>query len=258
MKPLLLAVSVAIALSACSSTRLLSWKPAAEPTNVPTEVQTLARSADAATTKLKKNKSENNIIAYFNADGELVNTPQEGGFYRRLLGRNSSGLAVVQDFYQDNHAKQTNPIIIPNDKDLKNFDSAIGEGRVIWYSPTGTITEFLDYHHGLVQRGGYYNQAGILVLETEGDNSKDVNATVKMRGFYENGQLLFENTQKKDTSESIFYYDNGQKMWHGVSSSETIHAWTKDGKPTNLSDITEAASAAEQRATELMQKYMNH
>lgn len=259
MKNLLLVTAVAMALSACGGTKL-PWKKnkvsevAASTAAIPTQVDTVAKSADSAAEKLKQ--KESSVIAYFDADGNLVETAQKGGFYRKLLGRNKAGLAVVQDFYQDNQAKQTNPMVVPDDKNLKNFDSAIAEGRVIWYSPEGKVTEFLDYHKGLVQRGGYYNEMGVLVLETEGDNSKDVNAKVKVRGFYENGKLLFENTQEKNDSVSVFYYDNGQKMWHAVSNSETIHAWTKEGKPVELSDISEAASAAEKRATELMQKYM--
>lgn len=257
MKSFILAIGMVLTLSACGTNKM-PWKKAqSQPMTVPTQVQAVAQSADDATLKLKKNKQENNIITHFDKDGNITEQAQKGGFYRKLLGRNPQGLAVVQDYYQDNQAKQTNPFAIFNDKDLTNFDSAIAQGRVIWYSPSGQITEFLDYHQGLVQRGGYYNQAGQLVLETEGDNSKDVNATVIVRGFYDNGKILFENTQGKNASESVFYYDNGQKMWHGVSSSETIHAWTKDGKPTDLSEINQDVTAAEKHANDLMKKYMS-
>lgn len=257
MKQFVLAISVAMVLSACGGERL--WrKSAAAPTvsSTPSQAQAVARDANLAADKLKKDKLHTGIIAYFDAEGHLKDKPQTDGYYRQFLGRNKAGHAVVQDFYQKNQAAQTNPMVIPDDKNLNNFDSAIAQGRVIWYSPEGKITEFLDYHNGLVQRGGYYDDAGLLVLETEGDNSQDVNAPVKMRGYYANGKLLFENSQQKDVSDSVFYYENGQKMWHGMSNSETIHAWTKDGKPVDLTEIADEVAKAEKRANALMQQYM--
>lgn len=253
MKKFIFVCTVAMSLSACGGWKRQAPKVEA---SVPSQVGVLVPSANFASEKLKKDKNLSGVIAHFDADGKLAETAQTGGYFRQFLGRNGKGQAVVQDFYQDNQAVQTNPMTIPDDQNLKSFDSAVAEGRVIWYSPAGKITEFLDYHNGLVQRGGYYDDAGVLMLETEGDNSKDVNAPVKMRGFYANGKLLFENSQQKDVSDSVFYYENGQKMWHGVSNSETIHAWTKDGKPVDLTEIADEVAKAEKRANELMQQYM--
>lgn len=226
------------------------------PVSVPTQISALSTHANDAAKKLRKDKKNPEILAYFDEDGVMVEQGVSKGFYRQLLGRNKAKQAVVQDFYFDNKSPQTNPMIIPNDADLRNFDSAVAQGRVIWYSPQGKMTHFLDYEGGLVQRGGYYDERGVLALETHGDNSKDPNAEIKLRGFYENGKLLFENTQKNDFSESIFYYESGQKMWHGVSTSEAVHAWAKDGKPIDLEDIADEVAKAEKRANQLMMEYL--
>lgn len=252
MKKTVLVICVAMALSACN----LKSKPNITTTSIPTQAKLLATQANAASHKMKSSKE--NTIVYFNPNGEVQTTPQVGGFYRKLLGKNRAGQAIVQDFYQDSNTKQTNPMILLDMKNFDNFDSAVMQGRVIWYNPAGEITQFLDYQNGLVQRGGYYNQAGTLVLETEGDNHLNPNAPVKIRGYYDNGQILFENNQANDKSESVFYYDNGQKMWHGMSSTETIHAWNRDGQPVELSEIADDIAAAEKRASQLTNQYMSN
>ena len=58
--------------------------------------------------------------------------------------------------------------------------------------------------------------------------------------------------------KAFFYYDNGQKMWHGMSSTETIHAWNRDGQPVELSEIADDIAAAEKRASQLTNQYMSN
>lgn len=257
MKKITLAVSLMLILTACHLNTKHTVSVQDTLITIPTQSQRLKHLADIASRNIKVDKE--NTIIYFDKNGIVQNSPQIDGFYRKLLGYNREGKAVIQDFYQNSNTKQTNPMTLSNIKNLRNFDSAMMIGRVIWYSPKGEITQFLDYDkNGLVQRGGYYNQSGMRVLETEGDNHINVNAPVKMRGYYENGNILFENSQANDVSESTFYYQNGQKMWHGMSKSETIHAWKSDGTPTELSEIVDDVVAAEQRASKLINQFMNN
>lgn len=254
MNKTILTLGILVVLSACS----LPNRQAPLNINldtIPTQTDVLSNHADMARYKMKATKEHK--IVYFDKNGVVQNSPQVGGFYRQLLGYNAAGQAIVQDFYQDNQAKQTNPMILADSKNFDNFDSASMQGRVIWYSPAGKITQFLDYENGLVQRGAYYNDAGIRVLETEGDNHLNPDAPVKVRGYYDNGKLFFENSQVADESQSVFYYDNGQKMWHGVSQSDTIHAWKRNGRPTELVDIADEVASAEKRATEMIKQFIN-
>lgn len=256
MKKLILAICIATALSACGGGSKKAKTITTSASNTPMDVQAIAANADVAAHKIKKDKKQQEIIAYFDAAGNLIPEAISGGYYRKFLGRNKQGHAIVQDYYQDSHTKQTNPMVVPDDENLQSFDSAVMEGRIVWYSPDGRVTQFMDYHQGLVSRAAYYNDNGLLVLETEGDNSEDPKASVRVRGVYDNGNTMFENHQVKDTSESVFYYETGQKMWHGVSNSETIHAWTRDGKPVELSEIANDVSDVEQKANELMRRYL--
>ena len=47
-------------------------------------------------------------------------------------------------------------------------------------------------------------------------------------------------------------------MWHGMSSTETIHAWNRDGQPVELSEIADDIAAAEKRASQLTNQYMSN
>ena len=191
MKKILLASLLAVALAAQAAPQ--DAAPA-----IPTTASELAAQSEAATAKLVA-KAETRTLAYYNADGDEVPEASAGGFYRMLIGRTADGKAVVQDFYQDSKTKQIDPVVIPNEKDLKNFDSLVaGDGRMVWYTPTGEALKFQDIknHQGGTQ-GRYEN--GKLVYKTE-----EIGDSLRVQAFHENGKLAFEGSGSLKNSNVKF------------------------------------------------------
>ena len=105
-------------------------------------------------------KAQENIIAYYDADGDAADRPMKGGYYRVLIGRTADGRAVVQDFYQDSRTKQINPVIIAKDSELKNFSSDVIEGLVVWYTPRRPPNQFCRNPQRQTARAGKYGENG--------------------------------------------------------------------------------------------------
>lgn len=188
MKKLLITALLAAAFAAQAA-------PQASPATIPTAAAEVARQSEAASAKLVA-KAETRTLAYYNADGDEVPEASAGGFYRMLLGRTAEGKAVVQDFYQDSKTKQIDPVVIPDDKDLKNFDaSSAADGRMVWYTPEGEVKAFQDIkNHKRIASGHYEN--GKLALKTE-----DIGNTWRIQLYHDNGKLAFDGTGSYDDSQ---------------------------------------------------------
>lgn len=243
MKKLLAAALLSALLGACAAT--------APQGNVPAHATALNAAADYAGKQVRQ--SEQKIIAYYNADGELAAQPMRGGYYRVLLGRNTAGQAVVQDFYQDSQSKQINAVVIPDDKDLQNFDVAASEGRTIWYTPEGRVTNFVDIQNGKSLRSGYYDEQGRLVLSIEGDPD---DAKWSMSGFYENGKPIFIMNMHNKQANNLYFYESGSKMAQINPTEGNAAFWKEDGSQTDGSDLESVLRKTLERSDYLMRKYL--
>ena len=192
MKKLLITALLAAAFAAQAAP-----KAAAPSATIPTAAAEVARQSEAATANLVA-KAETRTLAYYDAEGNEAPQASAGGYYRMLLGRTAEGKAVVQDFYQDSKTKQIDPVVIPDDKDLKNFDAfSAGDGRMVWYTPEGEVKEFQDIkNHKSIASGRYEN--GKLALKTE-----DIGNTLRIQLYHDNGKLAFDGTGSYDDSQKV-------------------------------------------------------
>ncbi|EGY52757.1 hypothetical protein [Neisseria shayeganii] len=242
-KKLLASALLSVVLGACATT--------APDGNVPANTAALSAAADYAGKQLRQ--SEQKIIAYYNADGELAQQPMRGGYYRMLLGRNADGKAVVQDFYQDSQTKQINAVVVPDDKDLQNFDVAVTEGRTIWYTPEGRVTNFVDIQNGKSLRSGYYDEQGRLALSIEGDQQSN---KWSMSGFYENGKPVFMMRTQNGKIDMLYFYESGGKMAHVNQAEGNTAFWKEDGSQAESGDAVPALRKTLERSEYLTRKYL--
>ena len=105
LKNILTAAVLSALLGACAATGSGEAFPA--------RADQLSARTEQAAAAVRQREAKENIIAYYDADGDVAERPMKGGYYRVLLGRTAEGRAVVQDFYQDSRTKQINPGIIP-------------------------------------------------------------------------------------------------------------------------------------------------
>ena len=194
MKKLLITALLAAAFAAQAAPQAST---ATTPATIPTAAAEVASQSEADTANLVA-KAETRTLAYYDAEGNEAPQASAGGFYRMLLGRTADGKAVVQDFYQDSKTKQIDPVVIPDDKDLKNFDaSSAADGRMVWYTPEGEVKAFQDIkNHKSVASGRYEN--GKLALKTE-----DIGNTLRIQLYHDNGKLAFDGSGSYDDSQKV-------------------------------------------------------
>ena len=199
MKKLLIPALLAAALAAQAAPQAHSAA-----ISIPATTAEVASQSEAATAHLVA-KAETRTLAYYAADGKEAPQASAGGFYRMLLGRTADGKAVAQDFYQDSKTKQTDPFVIADDKDLKNFDAlSVEDGRMIWYTPEGEVKEFQDIrNHKSIASGRYEN--GKLALKTEGTNE-----ALRIQMYHDNGKLAFDGSGTQSDKKVKFKIINRQ------------------------------------------------
>lgn len=196
MKNIVLVTLTAAILAACASNA---------PT--PTQAQSLNVGADQALSQIQQR--ETRTIAYYNADGQLMEQATAGGFYRNLLGRTKEGHAVVQDFYQDSQSKQTNAVLIPDEANLTNFNVEVTEGRTIWYAPSGEVTQFADVKQGQIINLGHYLNGRLAHEEVQLTDTKGHRITA----YYDNGKTMLISTQNSPAADVAHqFYDRDGKL----------------------------------------------
>lgn len=135
------------------------------------------------------------IIAYFSEDAGLLaeegciisgysSTPVKGGFYRKLLGRNSLGYFLTQDFYQDSDKPQSSPFWVKDVEGLNSFDSTYVEGPIT----------------------GYY-QNGKMSFESHYQDGEPIGT---QKFYYNNGQLAYTDIIKDSVIYAKYWYENGR------------------------------------------------
>ena len=106
------------------------------------------------------------IIAYFGAadtpqEGQLMQAPQERGFYRVYLGKNNAGQHLIQDMYQSNGAAQTDAFAVEASANLQEWEVIAQEGEIVYYRPSGEVRGRTGYRGGQLHgRDVYYNNDG--------------------------------------------------------------------------------------------------
>lgn len=252
LKNILTAAVLSALLGACAATGSGEAFPA--------RADQLSARTEQAAAAVRQREAKENIIAYYDADGDVAERPMKGGYYRVLLGRTAEGRAVVQDFYQDSRTKQINPVVIGKDSELKNFSSDVIEGLVVWYTPEGRLTNFSEMHNGKRLRAAMYGENGQLAVSIVGE--PDVKDTpFELRGFYENGKPMFDIIHNHTDNGIVrtYYYANGNKLMQqsvGKEDAAKNEYWKEDGSSATAEEVQTQIREAFQRMNYLMSKHL--
>ena len=178
IKTLLPTLTAAVLLSACGS---IVPKPQ-------TDLFTIAKFESDNSIVSQISNPERQIIAYYDNNHRESAKPVKGGYYRMLLGRTAEGRAVIQDFYQDNGARQISPVIIPDDTKLKlSTPLEIGlNGKMAFYSRKGRLQSIGLYENGRVVEEWTYDLKdrpdGSLMYTFRHDKATDKTTVVDAHG----------------------------------------------------------------------------
>ena len=213
IKTLLPTLTAAVLLSACGS---IVPKPQSN-------LLTIAEFESDNSIVSQISNPERQIIAYYDNNHLESAKPAKGGYYRMLLGRTAEGQAVVQDFYQDNGARQSSPFIITDDKKLKladPFDIGLN-GKMAVYSRKGRLQRINRYKNGLAVEEWRYDLKNRLINHTSTTPSGDSSILT----YGENGKLLHSFTFQEDTGSSAYYRPDGSLIYtirYDVSEDSTV------------------------------------
>lgn len=151
-------------------------------------------------------------IIYFDEEGATLNEKpkiNKDGFYRKVLGQTAKGWYVVQDFYQKNDHKQSNPFILKEKADLTKWVTGETEGIITQWHPNG--------------------QQSLLIYFI---NSKREGLASE---WYEDGSKKTEAYFKNDKAEGVqtSWHQNGQKSLVMNVANDLregpAHEWYEDG-----------------------------
>lgn len=93
------------------------------------------------------------IVTYFDAQGNPSNEMVKGGFHRQLLSKRNSEY-VIQDFYSDNNHKRTDPYTVNRDQ-LLRFRAIPSNGSLTTYAYNGTVMQQQIFQNGKLINARY-------------------------------------------------------------------------------------------------------
>lgn len=86
-------------------------------------------------------------IIHFDANGQSTDSAVKGGFYRKVLTKQSDGNYLVQDFYEMGGAKRTDPMQLSGTQ-LHTFRAAPQNGTLTVYAINGNIMQQQTFQNG--------------------------------------------------------------------------------------------------------------
>ncbi|UOO82829.1 NemA protein [Uruburuella testudinis] len=99
------------------------------------------------------NVIEEQIVTYFDAQGNTQNTVARGGFHRQLLNKRDNEY-IVQDFYSDNNRKRTDPYTLSRNQ-LMRFRAHPDNGTLTTYAYNGNLMQQQVYQNGRLINAKY-------------------------------------------------------------------------------------------------------
>lgn len=152
------------------------------------------------------------IVAYFDSidnDTSVVDQPAKDGFYRILLGRNSQGHFLVQDYFQNTKKPQTDPYWLTSTEGFTSFGIEYIHGPVVGYFSNGKVS-----FKGLMNEGEY---------------------KAPFESFYPSGKIANRTSPlAKGFSRDEYFYENGKKAvtfeYDADGEATKTLAWDKNGK----------------------------
>jgi hypothetical protein len=90
---------------------------------------------------------EEQIVTYFDAQGRTSDNAVKGGFRRELISKRDNNEYIVQDFYEDNSRKRTDPMVLTRAQ-LMDFRAHPNDGTLTVYAYNGNIMQQQTYRQG--------------------------------------------------------------------------------------------------------------
>lgn len=142
-------------LTGCTTTQLKSNQ-----NKLPVEIesQLVTQQAIIGYFGRKDNPEHCSCLPY--TDSTYYTQPVKDGYYRVLLGRNTQGHFLIQDFYENTKQPQSSPVWIKNPIHLFSFNVNNVEGLIIIYDEQGRIISKLINQDGETIAGEDYYRNG--------------------------------------------------------------------------------------------------
>lgn len=133
---------------------------------------------------------QNTVIAYYNADWQRVAATDKVFYYRKLLASDETKGYLVQDFYANNHKKQTDPIWVKDKAAIYDSNLVIDNGDIILWHFNGNKRAQSHFQQGQIQ---------------------------SLTRWYRNGRKEFEGNYQNGLKHGqwIHWHPNGNKHWQG-------------------------------------------
>jgi hypothetical protein len=127
-------ISIAALLSGCATTAGYSTPP------LSTEITSQLTTSEPVIAYFKRNSVGRNCDGCtYGVDQLYSSTPVDDGYYRLMLGRNSEGLFLIQDFYQQNKQAQSSPLWVRDPLHVFSLSGELVIGSAMLYYPDGQI-----------------------------------------------------------------------------------------------------------------------
>ena len=149
---------------------------------------------------LTQNNLERPILAYFGYGSTYCGcpnsknvvsyslTPIHDGYYRVLIGRNTEGHYLVQDFYQNSHKPLSSAFWVVDPKYLFSLDIYDVDGEITIYRKDESKAEFNRIKDHRILFHESFDQNGLKRLQYELDKNNQYQTTI----WYETGKKAAE------------------------------------------------------------------
>ncbi|EGZ51321.1 hypothetical protein [Neisseria wadsworthii] len=202
--------------------------------------------------------TQKQVIIYFGKDAEQKPGPSPDGYYRVVKGQTADGRWVVQDFYQNNKAPQTNVFVIKRGGDVNDFDSAMGDSHLVWFQPDGLVNMQGKYEDGVWQGiGAFYTDNKLSAYIRDFSTDKIDLVTTYPQGTIKSRIVMdFPNQTQTHT---LYYTDGGgmAKIVFNVQDQKPVsmQAWDKEGYEIAAGDIKEQIVGLLEEDDKLLQDF---
>lgn len=170
---------------------------------------------------VKSSLESNTVVGFFNRYWMPVSEKTAEGYYRKLIKKEGESLFLIQDFYTDNNHKQSDPVLVTNEYELKNsgFLNHVQGEYVTWYG------------NGQKQSSSFYKSVGVLDGMVQSWYS---NGAQKSKGAYQDGKKIgvwdewYENGQAKlQTKYADGVLDGDYARWFENSKQQAVGQYSK-------------------------------
>ena len=191
---------------------------------------------------------------YFGKNYQLMSSPQNNGYYRKILGKNKNGQIVAQDYYQDTQTPQTAPFAFTASGNIRSFDSKGNiDSIIISFGKNGNLETATNYKNGVAISPAAIYQNNKLIAQSKADNPFSIAV------YYEDGRTVaaiydFLDKEMK-TGRVVFFRNDGSpisvlNMVDGSSIGAVL--WDKNGVVTDGKLFPEESKPVNKRVGEVL------